>query len=73
VRHRPTGLTVRIADERSQRANLRRALERLGALLDRAAEARRAAGEAGRRLSHHRIERGAPVRTYRLGERGALE
>jgi peptide chain release factor 2/peptide chain release factor len=68
VRHRPSGITVRVADERSQRANLRRAVERIHALLGRAAE-----DKASRRLAHHRVERGAPVRTYRQGARGALE
>jgi peptide chain release factor 2/peptide chain release factor len=73
VHHRPSGITVRVADERSQRANLRRAAERIATLLGRAAEERRVQGEAARRLAHHRLERGAPVRTYRLGARGALE
>lgn len=73
VHHRPSGITVRVSDERSQRANLRRAVERIAALLGRAAEERRAEGEADRRLAHYRLERGAPVRTYRLDLRGALE
>jgi putative peptide chain release factor H len=73
VHHRPSGITVRVCDERSQKANLRRAVERLAARLERAAEEQRAEGEAARRLAHHRVERGAPVRTYRLGARGALE
>ncbi len=73
VRHRPSGITVRVSDERSQRANLRRAVERLAAALGRAAEDRRAAAEGARRMAHHRLERGAPVRTYRLDARGALE
>ena len=72
VRHLPSGITVRVSDERSQRANLRRALERIAERLARAADERRAGTEAARRLSHHRLERGAPVRTYRLGARGAL-
>ena len=73
VHHRPSGITVRVCDERSQRANLRRAVERIAERLALAAEERRAEGEAARRLAHHRIERGAPVRTYRLGARGGLE
>jgi putative peptide chain release factor H len=73
VHHRPSGITVRVSDERSQRANLRRAVERIAALLGRAAAEHRAHGEAARRLSHHRLDRGAPVRTYHLGARGALE
>lgn len=73
VLHRPSGITVRIADERSQRANLRRAIERIADKLAEAAERARAEGEAERRGAHDRLERGAPVRTYRLGRRGALE
>lgn len=73
VHHRPSGITVRVADERFQRANLRRAVERIAERLARAAEERRAGGEAARRLAHHRLARGAPVRTYHLDARGALE
>jgi peptide chain release factor 2/peptide chain release factor len=73
VRHRPSGITVRVADERSRRQNLRRAVERIAALLGRAAAERKAAGGAARRIAHHRLVRGAPVRVYRLGARGALE
>lgn len=73
VRHRPSGITVRVSDERSRRANLRRAVDRIAALLGRAAEERRAAGTAARRISHHRLVRGAPVRVYRLGMKGELE
>ena len=73
VRHRPSGITVRVCDERSQRANLRRAAERIAALLAGAQEERRATAGAARRMAHHRVERGAPVRVYRLGARGALE
>ncbi len=73
VHHRPSGITVRVSDERSRRTNLKRAVERIGALLGRAAEERRATGAAARRIAHHRLVRGAPVRVYRLGARGALE
>ena len=73
VLHRPSGISVRIADERSQRANLKRAIERIAAKLLEAAERARAEGDAERRSAHDRVERGAPVRTYRLGRRGALE
>jgi peptide chain release factor 2/peptide chain release factor len=73
VRHRPSGIVVRVSDERSQRANLRRALDRIAERLALAGARRRAEGEAARRMAHYRFERGAPVRTYRLGARGALE
>jgi peptide chain release factor 2/peptide chain release factor len=72
VRHRPSGITVRMADERSQQQNLRRALQRIAAKLAEAAEQARAEGGSRRRDAHDRVERGAPVRTYRLGRRGEL-
>ncbi len=72
VLHRPSGITVRMADERSQQQNLRRALQRLAAKLREAAERERADGRARRHSAHDRVERGAPVRTYRLGHRGEL-
>jgi protein subunit release factor B len=72
VLHRPSGFSVRVCDERSRRANLARAVERLAALLAEASDGRRAAADAARRMSHHRLSRGAPVRVYRLGPRGAL-
>ena len=72
VRHLPSGITVRISDERSQRANVKRALARLSALLARAEEEKHRARAASRRLTHYRIERGAPVRTYAIGAREDL-
>ena len=72
VLHRPSGITVRMADERSQQQNLRRALQRIAAKLAEVAEHARAEGGARRRGSHDRVERGAPVRVYRLGRRGEL-
>jgi putative peptide chain release factor H len=73
VLHRPSGITVRMADERSQQQNLRRAVQRVAERLVEAAERARAEGDAQRRSAHDRVERGAPVRTYRLGRSGALE
>ncbi|MFT3765779.1 MAG: peptide chain release factor-like protein [Minicystis sp.] len=73
VHHRPSGITVRVADERSQRANLQRAVARIAARLAEAAARREAEAEASRRMAHHRVARGAPVRTYRLASRGGLE
>jgi peptide chain release factor 2/peptide chain release factor len=72
VVHRPTGLSVRAAAERSQRQNKRAALGRLAAELTRRAEEARAAAEAARRGGHYRVLRGAPVRTYRLDRDGGL-
>jgi peptide chain release factor 2/peptide chain release factor len=72
VRHLPTGLTVRVDEERSRRANLQRALEMLAARLTRAGERREAEGTSARRMAHYRVERGAPVRAYQLDARGRL-
>ncbi|MDI1447511.1 peptide chain release factor-like protein [Polyangium sp. 6x1] len=72
VRHVPTGIVVRVADERSQRANLRRAFARIAAHLRTRAASAAAAKEAARWSSHARIERGAPVRAYALSPKGEL-
>jgi peptide chain release factor 2/peptide chain release factor len=72
VRHLPTGITVRVADERSQRANLARAMARITARLAADAEAAAARSISARRSAHDRLERGAPVRTYGLSSRGEL-
>jgi len=72
ARHVPTGIVVRVADERSQKQNVRRALARIASLLgaQRKADAERA--DKARWSSHARLERGAPVRTYALSARGEL-
>ena len=72
ARHVPTGIVVRVADERSQRANLRRALTRIAALVRKRAATAAAAKEAARWSSHARLERGAPVRAYALSPGGGL-
>lgn len=73
VRHLPTGLLVRAASSRSQKANLDHALQRLAALL--AEQQRDAASQAHgeRRLAHYRVVRGAPIATYQLDGDGALQ
>ncbi len=72
VVHRPSSVTVRVAEERSQRDNVRVALERLAAILEeRAAQVARD-GKAGRRLLHHKLERGRPSHTYELDRNGEL-
>ncbi len=72
IRHVPTGLVVRAADERSQKANMRRALARLSALLRDREERRLERQETQKWSTHSRLERGFPVRTYTLSSRGAL-
>lgn len=73
VRHVPSGIAVRVTDERSQHANLRRAIERIAAMLAVQASFARRGGEAELRADKQRVERGRAVKTYRLGHRGALE
>lgn len=72
VHHAASGITVRVADERSQRDNVRVALARIGRILAGQATSRAAAEKAGRRMLHHRLERGSPTRTYEIDENGGL-
>jgi protein subunit release factor B len=72
VQHVPSGLAVRSAGERSQKANLDHALRRLAGLLAERAQAASDAGERARRLAHYRVERGRAVRSYVLDRDGAL-
>ena len=73
VEHVPSGLTVRSAAARSQKANLDQAIARLSALLAARDHAQRADGERARRMAHYQVERGRPIRTYTLVDDGALE
>jgi len=72
VQHVPSGIAIRSAAARSQRANLDEALRRLAGILRERAEARQAAGLASRRIVHYQLERGRPVRAYQLDDDGQL-
>jgi len=72
VHHVPSGIVIRSAAARSQRANLDQALRRLAGLLRDRADARRASADAARRTAHYRLERGRPIRSYQLDATGAL-
>lgn len=72
LRHFPSGLVVRVSDERSQKSNLKRALARLSSMLREREERRAARQETQKWSSHARLERGFPVRTYTLSPRGDL-
>lgn len=72
VRHLPSGLAVRCASERSQRANLERALARLGAVLAEQQRQVARANSAARRLEHYRVVRGGAVASYTLDREGRL-
>lgn len=69
--HLPTGLAVRVADERSQHANRRVALERLAQALDARAREAEATTRAGDRAAHDAVVRGAPQRIW-VREGGSL-
>lgn len=71
--HRPTGLSVRIQDERSQHQNRRRALERLGIAVARRGEAASGAVERTRWSRRHEVERGGAVHRWRDGRGGLVE
>ncbi|HWN66017.1 MAG TPA: peptide chain release factor-like protein, partial [Haliangium sp.] len=64
--HRPTGIAVRVTDERSQHANRKRALARLAAILAARAHEHRDRQRAVRRDAHYAFARGNPVCTWRL-------
>jgi len=72
VQHVPSGLVVRSAASRSQRANLEEAIARLASLLAAQAQAARADATARRRTAHYQVVRGAAMRAYRLDGAGRL-
>jgi protein subunit release factor B len=72
VAHVPSGLAIRCAAGRSQKANLDQALRRLAGLL-RARDAERIVqAGAARRDAHYQLERGRAIRTYQLDDDGLL-
>lgn len=72
VQHVPSGITVRSAGERSQRLNLRKAIERIGEQLLQRQASESAKHERQMRRSHLDWVRGNPVRTYRLSNKREL-
>lgn len=72
VYHRPSGLSVRVASERSQKSNLSRAILRIGSLLRTHDQNRQSAEKKSLRSSHYRLVRGESVRAYGLDASGAL-
>lgn len=73
VCHVPTGLRVRVDEQRSQHANRVMALQRLRDELRRRKETAMQTQRTAARHGHYQLERGNPVRVYRLGRRGQLE
>jgi protein subunit release factor B len=72
VFHAASGITVRVAEERSQKDNVRVALARLGRILAERAASLASGAKAARRLAHYRVERGRPAFTYELDRDGGL-
>lgn len=72
VLHIPTGIAVRIEDERSQHQNRSVALARLAEALAERARRSAAAESAARRDACLRVERGSPVRVWRQGREGLV-
>ncbi len=69
VVHRPTGLSIRASDERSQAANRRLALQRLERALAQRAEQATATDGARRHANRQNVVRGAAVRRWRCDDR----
>lgn len=63
--HLATGISVRVQSERSQHANKRLARLLIAWRLDQRQQESTAALKSQRRLFHHHIERGNPVRTFK--------
>lgn len=66
VRHKVSGLCVRVASERSQHQNRRRAIERLCSILSEREAAKTGSRERDRRLSHYQFERGSAVQQWAM-------
>ncbi len=72
VRHVPSGVVVRVASERSQKANVTKAVRRIARLLDEAARERIAAARDTQRQTHATLVRGDAVRTWVMNRDGLL-
>ena len=73
IQHRPSGVAVRVDQQRRQADNRRVAMQRLSERLEESALRREAEAAAQLRLQHWRLVRGQAVRTYRLGRGNVLE
>ena len=71
ILHKPSGISVRAASERSQHRNRKVATERLLAVLGRRAAAESKNRTRALRLSHYRFERGSAVKEWRPAGRGS--
>ncbi len=62
--HVATGISVKVQSERSQHANKRLAMLIIGQRLAQQAEKHQGDLRAHRRLFHHQVARGSPIRTF---------
>lgn len=63
--HLATGISVKVQSERSQHANKRLAVLLISRQLAQRAEQAREAQRADRRMAHHQVARGDPVKIFR--------
>lgn len=63
--HRDSGLSVRVESQRSQHANKKLAIQLLQMKIEQANAARAQNHKSQKRLAHHALERGNPVRVFR--------
>lgn len=62
--HRPSGITVTAAEERSQHANKKRAIEKIRAVISTRIESEKANQAQKQWREHNKLERGNPVKTF---------
>ncbi|MEM7245811.1 MAG: peptide chain release factor-like protein [Acidobacteriota bacterium] len=72
ARHEPTGLQVRVTEQRTQGANRTIALKRLAERLSERRAHHVAEADQAERTGHRELERGRPCRRWRLDRRGRL-
>ena len=72
AQHRPSGLAVRVEEERSQHANRRLALRRLAEALEAQATQPGEGARSERHSAHAQLERGRPVCSWALDASGQL-
>jgi peptide chain release factor 2/peptide chain release factor len=72
IEHVPSGIRVRVAQERSQKANVRQAVARIASLLESRSAAASASARSATRQKHYQVTRGQAARTYTLGRDGEL-
>jgi peptide chain release factor len=72
VFHPASGVTVRVAEARSQHDNVRAALTRLAKIVAERQAERALGARAERRLFHYRLERGRPAFVYETDRNGGV-